>query len=177
LFRQTMSTTQGRRLSLGRLVYGTSLRRTLLRAAILGALVYITFRFVFIPVRVNGSSMAPTYSSRGINLVNRLAYRWAEPRRGDVVGVWLREGGHSVLWMKRIVGLPGETIGFEAGRVTVNGVRLEEPYVRLSSDWNSAPVVCGPDEYYVVGDNRSMDSDSHKHGRVKRSLIAGRMVL
>lgn len=172
-----MNLMQGRGLSLGRLVYGTNLRRTLIRAAVLGALVFVVFRFVFVAVRVDGSSMAPTYPSHGINFVNRLAYQKIEPQRGDVVGVWLREGSYSFLWMKRIVGLPGEAIGFENGRVTVNGVRLAEPYVRLPSDWNRDPVVCGPDEYYVVGDNRSMDIDSHRHGRVKRSLIAGKMVL
>ena len=173
----TVSANEGKRLSLGRLVYGTNLRRTLIRAAILGVLVFIVFRFVFVGVRVNGASMAPTYASNGINLVNRLSYLWSAPQRGDVVGVWLRADGHSVLWMKRIVGLPGEAIGFQDGRVTVNGKALDEPYVLLPSDWNSEPVVCGPDEYYIVGDNRSMPIELHKHGRVKRRLIAGKMVL
>jgi signal peptidase I len=162
---------------LGRLVYGTSLRRTLVRAGVLAAVCLVTFKFVFIPARVDGGSMAPTYSNHGLNLVNRMAYLSKSPQRGDVVAIRLRETGHSIVLMKRVVGLPGETIGFQHGRVTVNGVRLEEPYVKLPSDWNMEPVTCGPDEYFVVGDNRSMPIDDHWHGRAKASLIAGKMVL
>lgn len=172
-----MSAGNGNGLTLGRLVYGTRLRRTLVRATILGVLVFLVFRFVFLGVQVDGGSMAPTYSDRGINLVNRLAYLWAEPQRGDVVGVRLREHSHSVLWMKRVVGLPGEAIGFENGCVTVNGVRIDEPYVQFRSDWNRDPVVCGPDEYFVVGDNRSMPMEGHRFGRTKARLIAGKMLL
>ena len=162
---------------LGRLVYGTSLRRTLVRAAVLGGIVLITFKFLFIPARVDGGSMAPTYPNRTLNLVNRLAYLNNSPQRGDVVAIWLRETGHSVVLMKRVVGLPGEEIGFQDGHATVNGVKLQEPYLRFPSDWERAAVKCGPDEYFVVGDNRSMDIEGHWFGRAKASLIAGKMVL
>ncbi|MCU0788883.1 MAG: signal peptidase I [Verrucomicrobia bacterium] len=163
--------------SLGKLVYGTSPRRTLLRAAVLAALCLIVFKFMFVPARVDGGSMAPTYSNHGLNLINRMAYLQNKPQRGDVVAIRLRETGHSIVLMKRVVGLPGEAIGFQNGRVTVDGQLLDEPYVQLPSDWERAPVVCGPDEYFVVGDNRSMLMDGHWFGRAKASLIAGKMVL
>lgn len=172
-----MTEPSGKLSVLGRLVYGTSLRRTLFRALIVSALCLIAVKFVFIPVRVEGGSMSPTYSDRGLNLVNRMAYKRHAPRRGDVVAIWLRENGYSVVLMKRIVGLPGESIGFKGGYVTVNGVRIEEPYVRFGSDWNHEPVLCGPDEYFYVGDNRSMPMEDHTLGLVKRSMIAGKMVL
>jgi len=163
--------------SLGRLVYGTSLRRTILRAAVLALVCLIIFKFMFIPARVDGGSMAPTYSNHGLNLVNRMAYLHKNPQRGDVVAIRLRETGHSIVLMKRVVGLPGEAIGFQNGRVLVDGRLLDEPYVQFPSDWERLPVVCGPDEYFVVGDNRSMPMDGHWLGRAKASLIAGRMVL
>jgi signal peptidase I len=148
---------------------------TLTRAAVLAVTCLVVFKFVLIPVRLSGGSMAPTYGN-GINLVNRLAYRSKGPARGDVVAVRFRPTGRSVLYMKRVVGLPGERIGFRDGRVTVNDELIEESYLRFPSDWNVAPVLCGPDEYFVVGDNRSMPPEDHEHGRARRALIAGRML-
>lgn len=162
---------------LERLVYGTSLKRTLIRASVLAVTCLVTAKFIFIPVRVDGASMAPTYSRRGVNFVNRLAYVRTAPHRGDVVAVRLREGAGSVFLMKRIVGLPGERIGFEDGTVTVNGSRLEEPYRQYPSDWDMEPVLCHPDEYFVVGDNRSMPMEDHWCGRARAILIAGKMML
>ncbi len=159
-----------------RWVYGRSLKVTLVRATILAVVCLVVFKVVLIPVRVDGFSMAPTYGN-GVNLVNRLAYRSDEgPARGDVVAVRFRPTGHSVLLMKRVVGLPGEWIGFRDGKVTVNGRRLDEPYLRFPSDWNIEPVLCGADEFFVVGDNRSMSPDDHQHGRARRALIAGKML-
>jgi len=172
-----MNESNGNTLTLGKLVYGTSLRRTLVRALILTILVLVAVKFLFIPVRVAGGSMSPTYSDKTLNLVNRLAYRRATPQRGDVVAIWIRDNGFSVVLMKRVVGLPGEAIGFHAGYVTVDGVPLEEPYVKFESDWNEEAVLCRPDEYFFVGDNRSMPFEDHTLGRAKLSMIAGKMVL
>ena len=160
-----------------RVVYGTSLKRTLIRATILAVTCIVTAKFIFIPVRIDGASMVPTYSKRGLNFVNRLAYMRTAPQRGDVVAVRMREHANSVFLMKRVVGLPGERIGFEDGTVTVNGERLAEPYVEYPSDWDMVPVECGVDEYFVVGDNRSMPMEDHWFGRAKANLIAGRMML
>ena len=76
-----------------------------------------------LPVRIEGNSMFPTYHDRGVNFVNRLAYRHIEPQRGDIVGI--RMAGPSVMLMKRIVGLPGETVAFEHGRLIINGEEID----------------------------------------------------
>jgi signal peptidase I len=156
---------------------GRKPKRTLVRATILAVFCFVFFKlFVFrvlvLPVRIEGNSMFPTYHDRGINFVNRLAYRHSDPQRGDVVGI--RMAGPSIMLMKRIVGLPGETIAFEHGRLFVNGEPIAEPYLKHHSPAPYLePVKLGPNEYYVIGDNR-MNSD---RGRIDRDRIVGRIVL
>ncbi len=81
------------------------------------------------------------------------------------------------MYLKRIVGLPGETVGFENGHVVVNGNVLDEPYEKTSCDWNVPPVQLGPDEYYVVGDNRVMPAENHVFGKTTRDRILGKVLL
>jgi signal peptidase I len=120
--------------------------------------------------------MLPTYKENGVNFVNRLAYLFREPRRGDVVAIGLQAGEH-VMYMKRIVGLPGEAIAFHRGRLFINGKPLDEPYVKLPCDWEHEPERVGPDQYYVVGDNRDMPWEDHTHGRAARNHIVGKILL
>jgi signal peptidase I len=155
-------------------------RTTLIRILVLVTVCFITFKFILLGVRVDGISMEPTYHDHRVNWVNRLAFRGHEPRRGDVVAIRFSDPGPfgipSELLMKRIVGLPGETVGFQDGHAYINGVILDEPYVKFSCDWDHPPVQCGPDEYYVVGDNRSMPFENHVQGRVRREHIIGKVV-
>jgi signal peptidase I len=156
---------------------GRNPKRTLIRAVILAICCFVffkffVFKFIVLPVRIEGYSMFPTYHDWGINFVNRLAYRHIEPQRGDVVGI--RLAGPSVMLMKRIVGLPGETVAFEHGRLVVNGKEIAEPYLKHHSPAPFMdPVKLGQDEYYVIGDNR-MNSDA---GRIDRGRIMGKIVL
>jgi signal peptidase I len=160
---------------------GRQPKNTLVRILVLVALVVVTFRFVLIGIRVDGISMEPTYHNHRINFVNRLAYWRREPQRGDVVAIRFSDPGNlsapSEMLMKRIIALPGETIEFRAGRVYINGELLDEPYVKLSCDWDHKPIQVGPDQFYVVGDNRSMPFEYHMQGRVDRSHIVGRVLL
>ena len=78
-----------------------------------------------------------------------------------------------VYFLKRIVGLPGDTIEFRNGTLYVNGKAQEEPYVRYISDWNLPPRKVEPGHYYVVGDNRSQPIEQHRFGQVLASKIAG----
>jgi signal peptidase I len=160
---------------LQRLLIGRNPRRTLLRACILAALTFITFRFAVLPIQVEGRSMVPACSDRSIHFLNRLAYWRHAPERGDIVGIRF-SGPHNML-LKRVVGLPGERIGFAGGRVTVNSQSLDERYVKLPSNWQRADVLVGPDEYFVVGDNRSMPIQDHTFGMAKRERILGKLVL
>jgi signal peptidase I len=119
--------------------------------------------------------MLPSYKDGRVNFINRLAYRNHPPQRGDVVGV--RFAGPSVMLLKRVVGLPGERIGFSTGHVTVNGKSLDEPYPLWPSNWEREPVELAPDEYFVVGDNRTMPMRDHTFGIAKRERILGKLML
>ena len=78
---------------------------------------------------------------------------------------------------KRIVALPGETIAFHAGHLIINGNVVEEPYVNGPCNWELATEQVGPDEYYFVGDNRTMEYEQHTQGRAERQRILGKVVL
>jgi signal peptidase I len=134
------------------------------------------FKFALVPIRVAGSSMWPTYKNDGVNCINRLAYLFHEPRRGDVVGVSFSAGMH-VMDLKRIVGLPGETVAFHQGRLLINGQVLDEPYVQAPCDWEMSPEQVRDEQYYVVGDNRSMPAQNHEKGRAPRQRIVGKILL
>ena len=161
---------------LQRVLIGRNPKRTLVRCIILVVVSLVVFKFVLQPIRVEGRSMLPTYKDRGIHFVYRLAYLFHGPRRGDVVAIRLLAGEH-VMFMKRIVGLPGETVAFHQGCLYINGKPLDEPYVKLRSNWNHEPEQVGPDQYYVVGDNRGMSWADHTQGRPTRDLIVGKVVL
>jgi signal peptidase I len=160
------------------LAVGRNPKRTLLRAAILAVVCLVVFKLVLLPVRVDGISMVPTYADHSFNFVNRLSYLWHEPRRGDVVGIRLNEphgwSAPHIMLFKRIIGLPGETVSFVAGRVRVNGQALEEPYEKGPGEWSTRPVTLGRDEYFVVGDNRTMPKEEHTFGKAERSRIVGK---
>lgn len=154
---------------------GRNPRWTLVRLAVLILGTFVVFNFVLTPpIRVTGISMQPTFRDGQINFINRLAYARHEPRRGDVVGV--RLSGDHVMYLKRIVGLPGEVISFYHGVILINDQPLDEPYVKLRSDWEHPPLQLRSNEYYVVGDNRSMAFDDHKQGATDRRRIVGKIL-
>ncbi len=161
-------------------IIGRNWKLTLTRIVILVVACFIVFPFVLLPVRVEGVSMLPTYQNNSVNFVNRLAYVWHNPKRGDVVGIRLSDPSimwPSVMYLKRIIGLPGETVAFVDGQVLIDGKLLDEPYQKSYCDWNLPPVTLGPNEYLVVGDNRSMPAEYHVKGKVERDHIVGKAVL
>jgi signal peptidase I len=157
------------------MVLGRHPKRTLVRVVVLVAVSVVVFKFILLPIRVEGTSMMPTYRERGINFVNRLTYRSHDPQRGDVVAV--RTTGYHILYMKRVIALPGETVAFHQGHAVINGTALDEPYVKYSCDWEIGPETLGPDEYFCVGDNRSMSAHEHFKFRAPRSRIVGKVLL
>lgn len=157
------------------LLFGRNPKLTLIRIVILVAVVGVAFGFVLLPIRITGISMLPTYPNGSLNLVNRLAYVRHEPQRGDVVSI--RITGLHGMFMKRIIGLPGETVAFVDGNVLINGKIIEEPYEKFSCDWNRPPVTLAADEYFFVGDNRSMPQEDHTFGIQKRNRIVGKVLL
>jgi len=157
------------------LVIGRKPKWTLVRIVILVAAVFLARAYVIIPIKVKGPSMLPTYEESGLNFVNRLAYRRSDPQRGDVVAI--RYAGIRVMLMKRIIGLPGETVAFHQGHVFINGKLLDEPYVKKPCDWEIPAVTIPPGHYYVVGDNREMAEQNHVKGEATRNRIVGRIML
>ena len=165
-------------------VIGRNWKLTLTRLAVLvvaSFIVFCFFWFVLLPIRVEGISMLPAYQNGSVNFVNRLAYLRHDPKRGDVVGIRLSDPSirrPSLMYLKRIVGLPGETVAFVDGTVLINGQSLAEPYEKNHDCvWDLPPVKLGPDQYFVVGDNRSMPPEYHVFGKVGRDHIVGRAVL
>ena len=119
--------------------------------------------------------MQPTLEPGGFYLVNRLAYAFGEPARGDVVAI--RLAGRSVVYVKRIVGLPGERLRIDGGRVLANDRAFDEPYVRdRRASWVLPETKLGPDEYFVVGDNRGMPIKQHELGKTRRAKIVGKIL-
>lgn len=118
--------------------------------------------------------MLPTYQSGTLHLVNRFAFASRPPSRGDIVAI--RLAGPNVLYVKRIVGLPGERVGIVDGQVQIDGSVLREPYVRSRRPWVVPEVTLESREYFVIGDNRGMSAGDHDFGRVNASRIVGKVV-
>lgn len=168
---------------LSRVLVGRNPKRTLVRIGVLVAVCYVVFfsRLLLLPIRVEGISMMPTYVEGHANFINRLAYWFHEPRRGDVVGVVPKHTAGKVLpsnmYLKRIIGLPGETVAFHKGFAIINGKPLNEPWVKFPCDWEAPPEQLGATDYYVVGDNRSMARTDHEKGKAFRKQIIGKVLL
>lgn len=158
-----------------RLLIGSNTRRTLVRALILGLFTAFILRYVCLPVRVRGVSMEPTFHDGAFHVANLATYRFRAPERGEIVVIAMT--GRRALYLKRLIGLPGDRVEFMDGALYVNGERAEEPYVRDSGGWTIPEVVVGPDEYYVAGDNRSIPWEQHTLGTVNRGKILGTILL
>ena len=134
----------------------------------------VVFKFVLLPVRISGGSMEPAYRSGGVNAINRLAYAFGKPQRGDVVGI--RFSGVHIQLFKRIIGLPGEIVAITNGVVFINGQPLDEPYVKAREAWQVSSVKLADDEYFLIGDNRGMDQRYHEFGRTEAKRIVGKVL-
>ncbi len=123
---------------------------------------------------VEGASMEPNFRNDQLIVVNRAAYLFGAPARGDVI-VFHDPEDPSHDFIKRVIGLPGETVQIQDGSVFVNGVKLGEPYIaQLCQDRRCDGVwTTDAEHYFVLGDNRSHSHDSHSFGPLDRSLIIG----
>lgn len=140
-------------------------------------LAFIVIVFLYQPVQVEGTSMMPRLSNHERIFINKFLYRFEPIQRGDIVVFWYPLDP-SKSYIKRVVGLPGETVGISDGRVYVNGRSLTEPYIPPGYlDHQSYPViVVEPDHYYVLGDHRESSNDSRVWGTVGRKYIYGKAV-
>lgn len=157
-----------------RMVFGANPRRTAVRIAVLAVMSVVTFGWILIPMRAEGISMQPAYESGSLHLVNLLAFAAHRPRRGDVIAI--RLAGPHVLFVKRVIALPGEQLEIVDGQILVNGSPLDEPYVHSRRPWNIPAVTLSSREYYVIGDNRGMLARDHAFGRIDASRIVGKVI-
>ena len=133
--------------------------------------------FLYQPVRVEGTSMLPRLEDRDRLFINKFVYHISSIERGDVV-VFRYPRDLEKSYIKRVIALPGDRLRIERGQVWVNDKLLHEDYVPLRyRDARSLPeMIVPPDSYFMMGDHRSISSDSREFGPVARDLIYGKAV-
>ena len=135
------------------------------------------FLFVYIfliqPHRVKGESMFPTFGDGELLLTEKVSYRFSKPHKGDVI-VFEAPVGHNIDFIKRIVGLPGETVSIQDKSVFINGKRLDENYIHVETPGDEVRTLRA-NEYFVMGDNRSSSSDSRVFGPITEDKIRGKV--
>ncbi|HEX3435161.1 MAG TPA: signal peptidase I [Pseudacidobacterium sp.] len=136
---------------------------------------FFIITFLYQPVKVEGTSMQPELRDQDRLFVNKFAYNFEHISRGDVV-VFYYPRDPSKSYIKRVIGLPGDDILIREGRVFVNGNVVDEPYVpqKFQDVRSMGEIVVPPNEYFVMGDHRSISSDSRDFGPVPRKMIYGK---
>jgi len=152
---------------------GLWLRDIVISAAV--SILIITF--LYQPVRVEGTSMLPRLEDHDRLFINKFVYRISSIHRGDVV-VFHYPRDPEKSYIKRVIGLPGDRVYIERGRVFLNGKLQREPYVpeEYRDTRSMAELVVPEDAYFMMGDHRSISSDSREFGPVDRDLIYGKAV-
>lgn len=149
-----------------------SFLREVVETFVLALLIYLVINALTGRFYVRGSSMEPTLHNGQYLVVSKISYLFNEPQRGDIV-VFVSLNGTGEDYIKRVIGLPGERVEVRDGAVWINGYRLDEPYLNSGIPYTGVWKL-GPDEYFVLGDNRANSSDSHTWGPLPRKNIIGK---
>lgn len=171
--KESREKTEERKTSVIREIFGF-----LLYVALVVGITFLIITFVGQRTYVSGSSMENTLSHGDNLIVDKITYRFSDPQRFDIIVFPFQYEDH-VYYIKRIIGLPGETIQIQDGDIYVDGEILEESYgreVMKSSGIAENPITLGENEYFVLGDNRNDSSDSRDPsvGLIERDDIIGR---
>jgi signal peptidase I len=136
---------------------------------------FLVRNYLFQPYKVQMGSMQPTLHNNDLIMVNKITYRIKKPNRGDIV-VFNPPGNTSnIHYIKRIVGLPGESVQVKEGKVFINQTELIEPYLsQIDTPGFVGPVVLGADEFFVLGDHRNNSMDSRDFGAITKDHIHGK---
>jgi signal peptidase I len=158
--------------------------REIFKFIVIALIIIVPIRlYVAEPFIVSGESMIPTFENAQYLIVNQISYHFQDPQRGDVI-IFKYPLNTSLYFIKRVIGLPGETVSINDGIVTIinaahpHGFTLSEPYIAAdhrSSDTSTTTL--GPTQYFAMGDNRNQSSDSRIWGPVPRDLIVGEPIL
>lgn len=154
-----------------RVILGNRPKWTLVRILFWVASSFLLFKFILVPIRVRGESMAPTLRNGSVHLVNRWAYRWHPPQRGDIVTVTVEN--HGLYLVKRVVALPGDRFSVRDGSVFIDGDRLNEPYLKQPTLGKYRELTLGPGHYIVMGDNRAVSETWERDA----SEVMGKLLL
>ncbi len=153
--------------------------REILTFIVLAVIIVVPIRFFIAqPFVVEGESMHPTFESGDYLVVDELTYHFGDPERGDVV-IFRYPGDPSVFYIKRIIGLPGETVHIDHGKTSISKIDgstviLNETYVVAEDATYSLDTTLGTDQFFVMGDNRPRSSDSRVWGPLPRKDLIGR---
>jgi signal peptidase I len=150
-----------------------------LKIVIIALVIVVPIRyFIFQPFFVKGASMEPNFDDGQYLIIDELSYHFREPQRGEVI-VFKYPYNPSQRYIKRIIGLPGETIEIKDGQVLINGQILDESNYLPEGTVTSGLIKTnlGEKEYFVLGDNRLASSDSRRWGVLPRENIIGRVYL
>ena len=153
---------------------GKSLVREILETVLLTVVIYFAVNFATGRFRVEGNSMQPNMHPDQYVLIDKISYMIGDPQRGDVI-VFRYPLGPDRDFIKRVIGLPGETISVSGKMVHVNGRPLPEPYISSPPEYEGSWTV-GDNQFFVLGDNRNSSSDSHSWGMLDRSFIIGKAI-
>ncbi|MEQ9671044.1 signal peptidase I [Coleofasciculus sp. G2-EDA-02] len=130
---------------------------------------------------IPSGSMEPTLQINDRLIIDKISYNFRQPQRGDIVVFSpteaLKQQNFKDAFIKRVIGLPGETVEVKGGRVYVNGQALREQYIEEEPEYSYGPVTVPEDNYLVLGDNRNNSYDSHYWGFVPRKNIIGRAIV
>lgn len=154
----------------------------LIRFAIIALVIVIPIRlFIAEPFIVSGSSMVPTFKNGDYLIIDKISYILGNPKRDDVA-VFRYPNDTTKFFVKRIIGLPNETVDIKGNTVTITnethkeGLKLDQPFVKNAAN-NNTHLELKSDEYFVMGDNRNASSDSRSWGAVKKNLLVGKPFL
>jgi signal peptidase I len=149
--------------------------RDLLETILMAVGLFFLLNAVTSRVRVYNVSMQPTFYEGNLLVVNKLAYKLGEPKRGDII-VFHFQGTVTEDYIKRVIGLPGDTVDIGGGVVKVNGQSLTEPYIAELPGYTGTWKV-SEGELFVLGDNRNHSSDSHDWGFVQQEWVVGKAIV
>lgn len=130
--------------------------------------------FLIQPFYVEGASMEPNFYDKEYLIIDEISYRFNEPQRGEVV-IFKNPQNTKVYFIKRIIGLPGETVEIKDGVVFINEEELTEPYIEYSSSKTYESKTLAEDEYFLMGDNRANSLDSRVLGPVSDDHVIGKV--
>lgn len=150
--------------------------REIIETVALTLIIFLVIRFAIQSYRVSGPSMEPGLNDNEYVIVNKMAYLFHTPERGDVI-VFHYPLNTSEDFIKRIIGLPGDTIKVDSTHVWVDGVLLKEPYISSPANPVGQTWKVPSNEYFVLGDNRPVSDDSRDWGFVPKDFIVGKAVV